>query len=181
MPSADRQAERDKEYRDACKLHGIDPEIPRYEHFRGAGPDKDFDLQITRYATPLDEPSDGDEFQFFDDEPEADEIPKEFREAFSRMLKFLFFGSRDSATACCTAGLRVIALGWLLGTGPSAGRPLAAIASELGCTRALLSHYVRQVEDATGLHARRQKSKLAVGVYREARLRSIESGRGVGL
>jgi hypothetical protein len=179
--SALRQSAADREYLAACRTAGIEADLPRYDHGQGSGDDARLDTQIQRGHSHLDAPDDGAGFQYFDDPPEGDAVPEEFRSGFTALVRLLLAGGRDVKTTSRAAGHRAVCLGWLLGVGPSAGRSLASIATELSVSRAMLSYYVREIERATGLHARGQKSASAVAVYRQARHEAVASGRGLNL
>ena len=68
-----------------------------------------------------------------------------------------------------TAGRRVLVLSWMFGR---RGEPLAEMARQLNISRASLSTYARQLEDATGLHSRGQKSSRTRAAYAASATRS---------
>ena len=67
-------------------------------------------------------------------------------------------------------GAKVICLAWMLQSSKCeiGKKSLKDIASVLGVTRALLSHYVRRYEDKLGFHARGQKLSSSIESYERA-------------
>jgi hypothetical protein len=83
--------------------------------------------------------------------------------AVSRALDLLMPLKSDVPTFLKTAGRRCLALAWMLGKRPES---LAELARQIGCSRAALSTYVRNLEDQTGLHGRGQKGASTRSIYR---------------
>jgi hypothetical protein len=172
MDSAERQNARDREYLAACERLGITPDIPTYSHLHGDG--EALEKIASCRASTLDRPDDGSGFQFFDDPDEPDRpdrLPDEALTVLERLIELLLpAGIHGTAAEVRTAGIRVLVLAWMLGRGAHASRPLAAIADEIGCTRACLSWHARRIEVATGVHCRGQKGTHAVATYRASAL-----------
>lgn len=82
--------------------------------------------------------------------------------------------SRITKSSGQMIGLKVLALGWMIGSGKGGigSQPQSQIAAKLGVTRAIFSFWVRHFEKSLGFHARGQKATEAVVSYRAA------SGRG---
>ena len=148
MPSAKspseseiRQSARDREYAAACKAAGIEPDLPKYERFNGIGDAKVLEAIIHGKHSVLDGIDEGDDFQFFDDEPEPDGPDKLPAEALTVLLKFLDVllpnesGVNESVRV---SGIRALVLSWMLERGELAKRSMASMALELGITKACL-------------------------------------------
>jgi len=148
--SAARQKAKDFQYLAACKQYGIKPEMPQY---RGASVEGEL---LERFAAEQDGASkNGSSYQVTRDEPQPlKELPVE-AETAGRVLDLLMPKKTDAATFVKTAGRRCLCMAWLLGKRPE---PLAELARQLGCSRAALSTYVRDLENATGVHGRGQKA-----------------------
>jgi hypothetical protein len=86
----------------------------------------------------------------------------------------LLIPSRITKSSGQMIGLKVLALGWMIGSGKGGigEKSQSQIAEKLGMSRAIFSFWVRHFEKSLGFHARGQKATEAVESYREA------SGRG---
>ena len=78
-------------------------------------------------------------------------------------------------------GVRVVALLWLIGSGKYGlnAMTLSAVAEKLGVTRALMSHWVRVLEEKFDIHNPRQKRKGAINVYRDASSKGWKTRRRI--
>ena len=153
----DRQRRQDAAYLRACKEHGIKPDAPSY---RAASVE---DELLDRFALEQDGANkNGSSYLVTRAEPEPlKDLPPEAA-AVSRALDLLMPRKADVPTFVKTAGRRCLCMAWLLG---KRAESLAELARQLGCTRAALSTYVRDLEDATGVHGRGQKSAGSRSVY----------------
>jgi len=155
--TAPSQEARDLAYAAACREAGIEPMLPKYCVFGKRG-DSEHDFTLEALALAERTSPDGRVDILDELEPETPpEIPDGLRDPVERLLDVLWPAGRGGKTVAGTraAGLRVLCLKWLLGRLP---KPLAHYAVELGISRAVLSYYVRQLEDALGIHARGQKT-----------------------
>jgi hypothetical protein len=86
----------------------------------------------------------------------------------------LLIPTRITKSSAKMIGLKVLALGWMIGSGKGniGSKSQSQIAAKLDVTRAILSFWVRHFEKSLGFHARGQKQAGAVQSYQEA------SGRG---
>jgi hypothetical protein len=152
-----RQRRQDREYLAACKAAGIEPDAPTY---RAASVE---DELLDRFALEQDGAhKNGSSYLVTRAEPEPlKDLPPEAA-AVSRALDLLMPLKSDVASFVKTAGRRCLCMAWMLGKRPE---PLAELARQLGCSRAALSTYVRDLEDATGVHGRGQKSAGSRSVY----------------
>jgi hypothetical protein len=155
--SAARQKAKDLEYRAACAKYGVEPEMPSY---RATSVE---DELLDRFALEQDGANkNGSSYNVRRAEPlPLKDLPPEAA-AVSRALDLLMPLKSDVATFVKTAGRRCLALAWLLGKRPE---PLAELARQLGCTRAAMSSYVRNLEDVTGVHGRGQKGASTRATY----------------
>jgi hypothetical protein len=78
-------------------------------------------------------------------------------------------------------GLRALVLLWLLRSErlDFANATMSQIAARVGCTRALLSHYARYWNRATGLRCRMQKREGSSASYRKGAAKGWKKRRGV--
>ena len=152
-----RQRRQDREYLAACKAAGIEPDAPNY---RAASVE---DELLDRFALEQDGAhKNGSSYNVRRAEPlPLKDLPPEAA-AVSRALDLLMPLKSDVPTFVKTAGRRCLALAWLLGKRPE---PLAELARKLGCTRAAMSSYVRNLEDVTGVHGRGQKGASTRATY----------------
>jgi hypothetical protein len=111
------------------------------------------------------------DFVFFDEEPEP-----EAHAEVATVLRFLL--TQLSPTSAVTpynariTGTKLFLAGWMLGIGAHASKSLAQLARQLGCTRAILSHHVKELESAGFPHARGQKQLMASAVFSQAQKRA---------
>lgn len=107
----------------------------------------------------------------------AEPVPissRETADALKLLLEGLIPSKPLSVATPAAIGYRVISLLWLLQSQHRAigERSLASIAEQLDISRALLSYYVRVLEDSTGLHGRGQKLSTTVATYRAVALKA---------
>ena len=140
-----RQRRQDREYIAACKAAGIAPQAPSYFGFGTDPADLDYYANTGNHGelVPLKELTPG-------------------AEAGLKLLDVIIPVKSDIKSFVQTAGRRVLVLCWMLGRRPE---PLAEMARQLGISRASLSTYARQLEDATGLHSRGQKGASTRSTY----------------
>jgi hypothetical protein len=157
--SAARQFAKDLEYRAACAKYGVKPEMPSY---RAASVE---DELLDRFALEQDGANkNGSSYNVRRAEPlPLKDLPPEAA-AVSRALDLLMPLKSDVASFVKTAGRRCLCMAWMLGKRPE---PLAELARQLGCSRAALSTYVRNLEDLTGVHGRGQKGARTRDIYRD--------------
>lgn len=140
-----RQRRQDREYIAACKAAGIAPEAPSYFGYGTDPADLDYYANTENHGEPV---------------PLKELTPG--AEAGLKLLDLLIPLKSDIKSFVETAGRRVLVLCWMLGRRPE---PLAEMARQLGISRASLSTYARQLEDATGLHSRGQKGASTRRIY----------------
>ena len=180
LSTAERQTQADAEYLKLCREHGIEAEPAEYGGFHGSGNDERLDSIVRNRATDLDRPADGTAFQFFDDADElADDEPHLHPDALVVLENFLRIIVCDN-NCVQSSGRRVFVLEWMLGRGKFAGKSLARMASEIGCSRAILSWHALKIADATGLRSRLQKSEGARDAYRRSRNAQVRAGLNIG-
>jgi hypothetical protein len=90
-------------------------------------------------------------------------------EILMRLLETLI-PSRITKSSAQMIGLKVLALGWMIGSGKGGigEKSQSEIAQKLGMSRAIFSFWVRHLEKSLGFHARGQKKAGAVESYQEA-------------
>ena len=160
-----RQRQRDAEYLAACKAAGIKPEPPKYVAAHAA-----VELEaLDRAVADAGGRRNGHSYRTEQLEPEPLDPMQPEAVAAMKLLDVLIPAKSDVKAFVQTAGRRVLVLSWMLGR---RGEPLAEMARQLGISRASLSTYGRQLEDATGLHSRGQKCSGSRKVYRENAKRS---------
>lgn len=160
-----RQRERDAEYLRACKAHGIEPELPRYDSHLLSVSDEIIDAALNDGAGA----KNGHSYRTRGHEPEPlRELPPE-AEAAARVLDLLCPHRADCKLFVATAGCGALVLAWLLGRRPE---PLAEMARQIGITRASLSTFARRINDRFGLTGRGQKGASTRATYRETAKRS---------
>ena len=191
-----RQSERDAEYIAACREHGIEPDLPEYKILsnHASEPTEVTSAQLDDYgvrnngARLVRVPLTAIEARELEAE-EAAKVPEEdkvMREAMGRVLEIILVGASPNCRAklaerARASGLRVLTMAWMVGRGPMAALSLTEMAKDLGCTRATLSWHARQLERATGFHARGQKLSSNVANYKAARVRYLERCKAAGV
>jgi hypothetical protein len=99
--------------------------------------------------------------------------------AMRTLLEIMIPSEKISNASATAAGFQVFVLLWLLQSskGDIGRMSMAAIASKVGCTRALLSHYAKRFEKVLGFHGRGMKSKEASEIFVESSRRGWETRR----
>lgn len=162
----ERQRKQDAAYLRACREHGIEPDPANY---RATAKAEELEA-LDRYANEQDGAhKNGSGYTVRRAEPEPlKDLPPE-AEAVERTLALLMPVKSDVPTFVKTAGRRCLCMAWLLGR---RGESLAELARQIGCSRAALSTYVRNLEDLTGVHGRGQKGASTRSIYRDNAKRS---------
>ena len=153
-----RQRARDAEYLAACRTHGITPEPPKYVAAHAA-----VELEaLDRAVADAGGRRNGHSYRTEQLEPEPLDPMQPEAVAAMKLLDVLIPVKADVKAFVQTAGRRVLVLSWMLGR---RGESLAEMARQLNISRASLSTYARQLEDATGLHSRGQKGSRTRAIY----------------
>jgi len=169
-----RQATADREYLRACRDAGIEPDAPQYFAPGATSEAGLLDAHALREGGLPDFPAEiGGEEDDVDEKPDF-MIPPATKSAFDGLLDILL-PSREVAhlTDQLVIGRRVLVLAWMLGRGPMAGQSLAAIGRKIGVERATLSNMARNIERATGYHARGQKTTRMHQIYSDSRKKVV--------
>jgi len=170
-----RQAKADREYIQACRDAGIEPDAPQYFASGETSEAALLDAHALREGALAGFPPEiaNDEEAALDAEPLN--ISKQTRAGIEGILNLLLPAREHfSKTDALIAGKRALVLAWKLGRGPVARVSLAEIARRLECSRASLSLLCRQIEDATSIHNRGQKNVTARPNYVAGRKRVLE-------
>ena len=104
------------------------------------------------------------------DEDDLDRLKCYDAEILKTLLRVLIFPDRGRAGNLRSAFARLVALASALHIHGIGERSLESLASEIGCTRALLSFYVVQLRDFGGLDCHGGKSLKARETYATAQL-----------
>ena len=104
------------------------------------------------------------------DEDDLDRLKCYDAEILKTLLRVLIFPDRGRAGNLKSAFARLVALASALHIHGIGERSLESLASEIGCTRALLSFYVVQLRDFGGLDCHGGKSLKARETYATAQL-----------
>ena len=104
------------------------------------------------------------------DEDDLDRLKCYDAEILKTLLRVLIFPDRGRAGNLRSAFARLVALASALHIHGIGERSLESLASEIGCTRALLSFYVVQLRDFGGLDCHGGKSLKAREAYATAQL-----------